>query len=92
MSRSYKKYPVVRQENADKRMTNRCVRRVGLDEDIPSGGIYKKYNKGDSDYSYRWTEEEAIANYYGKRSRYLQRKYPTLEDYLIWYRKNTLGK
>lgn len=74
MSRSYKKNPIVKSHDCGgkgKQFANRKVRRAVKDYDeIPKGGIYKKFfSSWDiNDYILRWTKEDAI-EYYNKRKR-----------------------
>lgn len=89
MSRSYKKYPIVRQDRVNPRHSNRYLRHH-LDEDISmKGSYYKKFYRGGR-WAYRWSLEDAKNFYY--KSEYFQKKYPTLEEYLIWYKKTVISK
>lgn len=89
MSRSYKKYPIVRQERVDSKMSNRYVRHI-LDAELSMKGTdYKKIKRSGWNWAYRWSLEDAKQNY--NNNVYLQKKY-TLEEYLIWYKKKILCK
>jgi hypothetical protein len=90
MSRSYKKYPIVRQERIDPRISNRYIRHH-LDVDVPmKGSRYKRMKFGGWNWAYRWSLEDAKKTYYERE--YFQQKYSTLEEYLIWYKKTVLSK
>lgn len=89
MSRSYKKYPLVRQERENLKYLNRKIRRDKFAE-IPNGGGFKKHSPHWNNWNYRWSIEQAIETYYKRE--YFQKKYPTLEEYLIWYKKTVLSK
>ena len=89
MSRSYKKYPIVRQERIDPRISNRYIRHH-LDVDVPmKGSRHKRMKFGGWNWAYRWSLEDAKELYYNNV--YWQEKY-TLEEYLIWYKKTVLSK
>lgn len=89
MSRSYKKYPIVRQERVDSKVSNRYVRH-NLDAELSmKGTTYKKIKLTGWNWAYRWSLEDAKQNY--NNNVYLQKKY-TLEEYLIWYKKKILCK
>ena len=89
MSRSYKKYPIVRQERPDPKVSNRYVRHNLNIELSVKGTDYKKIKHSGWNWAYRWSLEDAKQNY--KNSEYLQKKY-SLEEYLIWYKKKILCK
>lgn len=89
MSRSYKKYPIVRQERADRRQSNRFIRH-NLDYEIPhKGKFHKKIHAGGINWAYYWSLEEAKKNYFESE---LWQKHYTFEEYLIWYKKEILSK
>jgi hypothetical protein len=89
MSRSYKKFPIVRQERVDPRISNRYIRH-NLDVDVPMKGSHYKHMKfGGWNWAYRWSLEDAKRFY--ERNVFLQEKY-TLEEYLIWYKKTVISK
>ena len=90
MSRSYKKYPIVRQERADRRQSNRFIRHNLNYELPPKGRFHKKVHNDGINWAYYWSLEEAKKNYF--ESKYLQQRYYTLEEYLIWYKKQYLSK
>ena len=89
MSRSYKKYPLVRQEREDLKYLNRKIRRDKFAE-IPKGSAFKKHSPHWNNWNYRWSIEQAIDFY--KRSEYMQSCYNSLEEYLIWYKKTVISK
>ena len=89
MSRSYKKYPIVRQERVDPRISNRYIRH-NLDVDVPMrGSRHKRMKFGGWNWAYRWSLEDAKELYYNNV--HWQEKY-TLEEYLIWYKKTVISK
>ena len=98
MSRSYKKFPV-RKQQADKdmkRFANKAVRRT---EDIPNGGSYKKCFESweISDWGYIWTKQDAINNWYKAQSEsrsynWIKEHFTTLEQYLAYWEKCTRRK
>ena len=90
MSRSYKKFPIVRQEQPDRRRANRFVRH-NIDFEMPKHGTHFKKipNTRGSRWAYYWSIEDAKRFY--KRNVFLQKKY-TLEEYLIWYKKTVISK
>ena len=94
MSRSYKKFPVCKQQaNKDsKRFANKAVRRT---KDIPNGGSYKKcfesYNI--CDWCYIWTKQDAIDDWNESLYHYYRSKrFKTLEQYLAYWEKCTKRK
>lgn len=88
MSRSYKKYPIVRQERVETNRANRNLRH-NLDIELPPKGMsYKKVKNFGINWAYRWSLEDAIATYYARE--WYQNN--TLEEYLIWYKKKILSK
>lgn len=90
MSRSYKKFPVVRQEKVECHLANRYIRH-NKDIEIPvKGAYYRKVKNFGWRWSYLWTKEQAIDDYYNFER--LQKQFPSLEEYLIWYNKNFLSK
>lgn len=90
MSRSYKKYPIVRQERVDRRRSNRYIRH-NLDYELPPrGSFHKKVRVDGFNWAYYWSLEDAKQLY--KAVPFLQKQYGTLEEYLIWYRKEVLNK
>lgn len=72
MSRSYKHFPQIIQEKGDYHYLNRQLRHDRLAE-IPKGSAYKKFNSCNGTWSYRYSKEQAIQDYYEKpwiRERY----------------------
>ena len=89
MSKSYKKYPIVRQERADSRQSNRYIRH-NIDYDMPrKGKFHKKVHANGMNWAYYWSLEDAKQFYKANPS--LHEKF-TLEEYLIWYKKEVLSK
>lgn len=89
MGKSYRKFPVVRQERVDKEIYNRRFRR--LKDGVPyKGGQYKKKYVID-DWHYCWTKEDAILQY-ERDIEWLQDRYPTLDDWLQHWEKSVKRK
>lgn len=88
MSRSYKKFPIVRQEREDYNYLNRKIRRDK--SKIPNGGAFKKHSPHWHSWAHFFYLEDAIKAYESRD--YLQKKYPTLKEYLIWYKKVFISK
>lgn len=80
MSRSYKKYPIIRQERVDKKVWNRAVRNLELDYSL-KGSQYKKIIPNFDTWAYRWTLEEAIKSYIPSS------RYPTLESWIEYWKR-----
>ena len=80
MSRSYKKYPIIRQERVDKKVWNRAVRNLKLDYSL-RGSQYKKVMINFDTGAYRWTLEEAIKCYIPSN------RYPTLESWVEYWKR-----
>lgn len=85
MSRSYKKFPVVRQERVDKHFWNRRFRRQKLNY-ATRGSQYKRFWSNWDDWNYRWTLQEAIESYIPSKH------YPTLESWIEYWKKCCLRK
>ena len=97
MSRSWKRKPFCKDKCSrwDKRNAASRVRNIPIDSEdsavlIAAPANYKKINHDTwelHDYSFRWTLEDAIEDYYESatigrwKERFLS-QYPTLEDYL----------
>ena len=100
MSRSYRKNPVVTDNNdshQSKKLASRSLRRkLKNSDELLKGSSYKKhYESWDiCDYKFRKTREEAIEGYYSScnRYKYFKEEFPTLEDYLKWWYKTYLRK
>ena len=88
MSRSYKKYPIVRLETEDYRYLNRQLRHDKL-ADFPKGSSYKKINSSFC-WAYRWSKEQAIESYYAND--WVQRDFPTLEAWINYWKSCTIRK
>lgn len=80
MSRSYKKYPIIRQERVDKKVWNRAVRNLKLDYSL-RGSQYKKVMINFDTWAYRWTLEEAIECYIPSN------RYPTLASWVEYWKR-----
>lgn len=80
MSRSYKKYPIIRQERVDKKVWNRAVRNLELDYSL-KGSQYKKIIPNFDTWAYPWTLEEAVKNYIPSD------QYPTLKSWIEYWKR-----
>lgn len=99
MSRSYKKHPWVTDHRCNstkdsKRIANRTVRRrLKNDEDMPARLKHRKMTQTYNicDYKWRMTYKEAIEWYEHhsqyEASKYFKEHYPTLEDWLKYWKK-----
>lgn len=88
MSRSYKKFAIVRQERENYNYLNRKIRRDK--SKIPNGSAFKKHSPHWYSWAYIWPLEDAIKSY--EKDICWKKKYPTLEEFLIWYKKAFLSK
>lgn len=85
MSRSYKRYPKVKQEKlkkSDKVILNRRLRHLDVHQ-LFRGSQYKRRLPNWETWQYRWTWEDAIKDWH--ELDYLREKYPTLESYRNYY-------
>ena len=73
MSRSYKKYPIIRQEHVDKKVWNRAVRNIKLDYSL-TGSQYKKIMPN-------FDTGAAIKSYIPSS------RYPTLESWIEYWKR-----
>jgi len=97
MSRSYRKTPIVKDNGKSKKEAkahaNRTVRRRLKDPDyeIADGKAYRKEVEswGIADCISYWTEEQARAEYPAKCAQYkwFKEEWPTLESFLIFWKK-----
>ena len=90
MSRSYKKYPIVRQQRAEAHRANRYFRHNMEIEVPPKGRYYRKVKNFGWGWAYYWSLEDAKKHYY--ESEWCQNRFSTLKEYLIWYKKEILLK
>lgn len=90
MSRSYKKYPIIRQEKEDYRHLNRQLRYDKFAE-FPKGSSFKKHKPHWYTWAYRWTREQAISSYYERRKQ-MKRDFPTLEEWLNYWESCCIRK
>ena len=89
MSRSYKKFPIVK-DPANKGMKRFANKKVRHTKNIPNGKAYKKVFESweISDYCWIWTREEAINNYkQASENSWIRKHFKTLEDYLKYWEK-----
>ena len=80
MGKSYKKYPIVRQERVDKKIWNRAIRRANLDYSL-HGSQYKKLMVNFDTWAYMWTLEDAIDSYIPSK------RFPTLDSWINYWKK-----
>lgn len=83
MSKSYKRFPKLKQEKEDYHYLNRQLRRDKLAE-LPKGGSYRRHRPHWNTWAYRWTWEDAKNSYYKRK--YLQENYTLDEWYQCWAR------
>lgn len=101
MSRSYKKYPLIKCETSckfGKRQANKCIRNLPINEDIPNGRAYKKYYCSWNICDYKcvefkeWVIQKWYANQkdklYGVRNYTHYADEPTLEEELNLWKKS----
>lgn len=89
MSRSYKHTPIIRYEKEDYHILNRKIRRNKNTAEIASHGGYRRFSLHCSTWKSRWTKKSAIRKYYSNTywGKLLRSEYPTLEDYLLYWKK-----
>lgn len=91
-SKSYKKYPIVKQEKVDKTLWNHKIRNLKIekifeenweDESLFSlkGKQYQKIFPNWNTWQYIWTLEDAIENYHPNNY------FPTLESWIEYWKK-----
>ena len=88
MSRSYKRYPVVKIEKVDKQVWNRMVRNYKVDYALRHAQ-YKKIHTNYDDWKYRWSLDNAIDDYY--RKDYIRKQYK-LDVWIDYWKKCCLRK
>ena len=88
MSKSYNKYPIVRQEKEDYHYLNRQIRHDKLAE-IPRGSAYRKI-KSPWHWRYRWSKEQAFQDYY--ECDRIRERFPTLELWLNYWKSCCIRK
>ena len=84
MAKSYKKFPIVKQEKVDKKIWNKRLRRQKFDYSL-CGSQYKKVFQNWDTWQYRWTKEDAIKEYH--KYQHIQRMYPTLEEWINYWER-----
>jgi hypothetical protein len=89
MSKSYKKYPIVKQEKEDYHYLNRKLRHDKLAA-IPNGSFYKKYVNKCHEWKYIWTKEQAIRQY--NEDEWIRERFPTLEMWINYWKTCVLRK
>ena len=84
MSKSYKKFPIVRQDKFNKKEWNRKVRRLDIDYSL-KGNQYKKVFINFNSWKYPWFLEEAIEQYQNS-DRFPNNEFPTLESWIEYWK------
>lgn len=85
MSRSYRKYPIVKQERVCKRTWNRAVRNMNLDFSL-RGSQYKRIMRNWNTWQYPWTLRDAISQYQPSV------RFPTLDSWVLYWKRCCLWK
>lgn len=88
MSKSYRKYPIVKQEKENYHYLNRQLRHDKLAK-IPKGGAYRRIHSH-LHWHYRWSKEQAIQNYYEDNK--IKERFPTLELWLNYWKSCCIRK
>ncbi|MBO5388934.1 MAG: hypothetical protein J6A59_12535 [Lachnospiraceae bacterium] len=83
MAKSYKKYPILKQEKVNKKHWNRGIRNLKIDYSL-RGSQYKKIFPNYNTWQYRWTLEDAIETW--NDSEYYQGTY-TLESWIEYWKR-----
>lgn len=90
MSKSYKKYPLLRvTRKEDYRILNRQLRHDKLAE-FPKGGSFKRHRPHWNSWAYLWTKEQAVQEY--KETERIRHKFPTLEEWLDYWARTVIRK
>ena len=90
MSRSYKKFPIVKDKSCSKHGKRFANKKVRHTQDIPNGKAYKKVYEtwNICDYCWIWTRKDAIEHWYkSDKDSWTHRNFETLEEYLIYWEK-----
>ena len=90
MAKSYRKYPIVKQEKVNKKEWNRKVRRFKVDYAL-KGNNYKKIFINYNNWQYYWSLENAI-DQYNKSENFPNKEFPTLESWIEYWKKCCLRK
>ena len=92
MSKSYKKYPIIKQEKFtkfDKKHWNKRIRNLDIDYCL-NGSQYKKIFQNWNTWQYPWFLEEALQTYY--ENEYWQKLYPNVEDFINYWKRCCIRK
>lgn len=89
MSRSYKKYTVIRQEKEDYRYLNRQIRHDRFAK-FPTPGAFKRHRPHWHSWHCLWSKEDAIKEWYGKI--YATSSFDSLEEWLNYWARCALRK
>lgn len=85
MAKSYKKFPLVKQEKVDKHIWNRKLRRK---MDLYQRGQYRKCMVNYDNWQYIWTKEDAVQNYYNNVELYKKAHgFETVDDYINYWKR-----
>lgn len=83
MAKSYKRYPILKQEKVNKKHWNRKVRHLKSDFSL-KGMQYRKVFRNYNNWQYMWTLEDAIETW--NNSEYYQVNY-TLESWIEYWKR-----
>ena len=92
MSKSYKKYPIVKQEKfrrLDKKYWNRRIRNLDIDYCL-NGSQYKKIFQNWNTWQYPWFLEDALKTYH--ENEYWQEEYPNVDDFINYWKRCCVRK
>ena len=100
MSRTYKKNPYITDNSNShemKKIASRVTRRkLNSSDSIITGSKYKRFfdSYDICDYKFRLDLNEAISQYNNDYNRYswFREKFPTIEDYIVYWKKNYRAK
>lgn len=95
MSRSYRKFHVVKDHNkGQKQLANKKIRRTNKLDSLKGGDYKKIYPTWDiCDYCWVWTKEDAIAEWYEEEAEHYKgyawrhSRFGTLENWLNYWEK-----
>lgn len=103
MSKSYKKYSIIRQEKSNKKHLHKVLRQKLKVKNIQSkelkaleseytlrGNQHKKLIVNDSNWKYRWTKEQAIKKF--KNDNRYREQFSSLDDCIQYWKRKCLRK
>lgn len=94
MSKSYRHYPLVRQEKttkSDKKFFNKTLRHINNDVAYKNGQ-YKKLVVNCNTWKYRWSWKEALQDYLSGEHPWMNKDFPTVSDFRNYYEKCVMRK